>query len=113
MGEYRRAQDRRIAWRRVRDVLSSVPAAAWTDYKKWFHSNNRDERYDYLYKPEELEPIAASLKTMVKEVEKETNRRQVKKVLAATNNHYRGQPAVNAIASNACSALRTIRYPPS
>lgn len=67
------------------------------NYKKWFNSNNRDERYDYLYKPEELEPIAKSLKTMAKKVEKEPTRRQAKKVIAATNNHYKGQAAVNAI----------------
>jgi uncharacterized protein YecE (DUF72 family) len=65
--------------------------------KKWFHSQNRDERYDYLYKPAELEPIAKSLKAMAKKVEKEPSRRQIKKVVAATNNHYKGQAAVNAI----------------
>jgi uncharacterized protein YecE (DUF72 family) len=67
------------------------------NYKKWFNSKNRDERYDYLYKPQELEPIAESLKGMAKKVEREPSRRQVKKVIAATNNHYKGKAAVNAI----------------
>jgi uncharacterized protein YecE (DUF72 family) len=67
------------------------------NYKKWFNSNNRDERYDYLYTPEELEPIAESLKTMAKKVKREPTRREIKKVIAATNNHYKGQAAVNAI----------------
>ena len=67
------------------------------NYKKWFNSNNRDERYDYLYTPKEIEPIAKSLRAMEKKVEKEPNRRQAKKVIAATNNHYKGQAAVNAI----------------
>jgi uncharacterized protein YecE (DUF72 family) len=67
------------------------------NYKKWFQSQNRDERYDYLYKSEELEPIAKSLKAMAKKVGKEPSPRQVKKVIAATNNHYKGQAAVNAI----------------
>jgi uncharacterized protein YecE (DUF72 family) len=67
------------------------------NYKKWFNSKNRDERYDYLYKPKELEPIAESLKGMAKKVEREPSRRQVKKVIAATNNHYKGKAAVNAI----------------
>jgi hypothetical protein len=58
---------------------------------------SRDERYDYLYPPEELKPIAASLKEMTKKVEEEPTIRQVKKVIAATNNHYKGQAAVNAI----------------
>ena len=67
------------------------------NYKKWFNSKNRDERYDYLYTPEELEPIAKSLEAMAKKVEREPSRREVKKVIAATNNHYKGQAAVNAI----------------
>ena len=32
-----------------------------------------------------------------KNVEKEPSRRQAKKVIAATNNHYKGKAAVNAI----------------
>lgn len=67
------------------------------NYKKWFNAANRDERYDYLYPAKELEPIAESLKGMTKKVEKEPSRRQAKKVIAATNNHYKGQAAVNAI----------------
>jgi len=67
------------------------------NYKKWFNSKNRDERYDYLYKPDELEPIAKSLEGMARRIEKEPSRRQKKKILAATNNHYKGQAAVNAI----------------
>ena len=67
------------------------------NYKKWFNSKNRDDRYDYLYTSEELEPIAKSLKGMAKKVEREPTRREIKKVIAATNNHYKGQAAVNAI----------------
>lgn len=67
------------------------------NYKKWFNSKNRDERYDYLYTLEELKPIAQSLKDMARKVEREPSRREVKKVIAATNNHYKGRAAVNAI----------------
>jgi uncharacterized protein YecE (DUF72 family) len=67
------------------------------NYKKWFNSKNRDERYDYLYTPEELVPIAQSLVAMEKKVAQEPGRREAKKVIAATNNHYKGQAAVNAI----------------
>jgi uncharacterized protein YecE (DUF72 family) len=67
------------------------------NYKKWFNSKNRDERYDYLYTPEELLPIAQSLVAMEKKVAQEPGRREAKKVIAATNNHYKGQAAVNAI----------------
>lgn len=57
----------------------------------WFNTKNRDERDEYLYAPEELEPIAKPLKSIAKKVEKEPSRRQKKKILAATNNHYKGQ----------------------
>ena len=67
------------------------------NYKKWFNSKNRDERYDYLYSREELAPIAKSLRSMQKKVERELTRREAKKIIAATNNHYKGQAAVNAI----------------
>ena len=67
------------------------------NYKKWFNSKSRDERYDYLYSPEELKPIAQSLTAMRKKVEREPSRREAKKIIAATNNHYKGQAAVNAI----------------
>jgi uncharacterized protein YecE (DUF72 family) len=80
------------------------------NYKKWFNSNNRDERYDYLYTPEELEAIAESLKTMAKKVEREPTRREIKKVIASTNNHYKGQAAVNAIDIKRLLGLRTILY---
>lgn len=67
------------------------------NYKKWFNSKNRDQRYDYLYSPEELAPIAKSLKSTKKTIEREPTRREAKKVIAATNNHYKGKVAVNAI----------------
>jgi hypothetical protein len=69
-------------------------AARWGE---GFNSKNRDERYDYLYTPEELVPIAQSLVAMEKKVTQEPGRREAKKVIAATNNHYKGQAAVNAI----------------
>jgi uncharacterized protein YecE (DUF72 family) len=67
------------------------------NYKHWFKSKNRDERYDYLYTVKELEPIAESVKMMAKKVEREPSRREIKKVITATNNHYKGKAAVNAI----------------
>lgn len=67
------------------------------NFKKWFNSKNRDERYDYLYTREELKPIAESLDSMKRKVQREPSRKEVKKVIAATNNHYKGHAAVNAI----------------
>ena len=37
------------------------------------------------------------MKAMAKKVKREPTRREVKKVISATNNHYKGQAAVNAI----------------
>lgn len=67
------------------------------NYKKWFNSKSRDDRYDYLYAPQEVEPIAKSLKAMAKKLEREPTPREIKKVITTTNNHYEGQAAVNAI----------------
>jgi uncharacterized protein YecE (DUF72 family) len=81
------------------------------NYKKWFHSKNRDERYDYLYTQEELEPIAESMKSMATKVEREPTRREAKKVIAATNNHYKGQAAVNAVDLKRLLGVKDNRIP--
>ena len=62
------------------------------NHEQWFKSKNRDERYDYLYTPQELKPIAASVRKMEQKVEKEPSRREAKKIIATTNNHYNGKP---------------------
>lgn len=56
--------------------------------KQWFTAKNRDERYDYLYSHSSLEKIKTK-------IDKAANGAQ--KTLVATNNHYKGQAAVNAI----------------
>jgi uncharacterized protein YecE (DUF72 family) len=67
------------------------------NYKKWFNSKNRDERYDYIYTIEELAPIAESIVAMETNVQKESLSGRKKRTVVATNNHFRGQAAVNAI----------------
>jgi uncharacterized protein YecE (DUF72 family) len=81
------------------------------NYKHWFNSENRDERYDYLYPEKELAPIAESLKEMTKKVAHEPSRRQVKKVIAATNNHYKGQAAVNGIEPKRMLGIKNVPVP--
>jgi uncharacterized protein YecE (DUF72 family) len=56
------------------------------NYKKWWTGDNTT-RYDYLYKPEELEPWADRLIDVDAEV---------KETLAFFNNHRRAQAAENA-----------------
>jgi uncharacterized protein YecE (DUF72 family) len=81
------------------------------NYKHWFNSKNRDERYDYLYPEKELAPIAESLKEMTRKVDHEPSRRQVKKVIAATNNHYKGQAAVNGIELKRMLGVKDVPVP--
>jgi uncharacterized protein YecE (DUF72 family) len=58
------------------------------NYKEWFQADNRDDRYNYLYKPKELE----GWKEKIIHISRNTQ-----KTFAITNNHYMGQAAVNAL----------------
>jgi uncharacterized protein YecE (DUF72 family) len=59
------------------------------NYENWFREKApRDERYNYLYSLDELEPWI----TRIKEVAKQTHETYV-----ITNNHFRGQAIVNAL----------------
>ncbi len=59
------------------------------NYHNWFReSAPRDDRYNYLYTLEELDPWI----TRIKEVAKQTHETYV-----VTNNHFRGQAVVNAL----------------
>ena len=58
------------------------------NYKDWFQSDNRDDRYNYLYTPKQLEPWKEKIERLGQKAEK---------TFAITNNHYKGQAAVNAL----------------
>jgi uncharacterized protein YecE (DUF72 family) len=59
------------------------------NYKNWFREKApRDDRYNYLYSLEELDPWI----DRIKEVAKKTHETYV-----ITNNHFRGQAVVNAL----------------
>jgi uncharacterized protein YecE (DUF72 family) len=58
------------------------------NYKEWFQSDNRNDRYNYLYKPKELEGWKEKIVNISHNSEK---------TFAITNNHYLGQAAVNAL----------------
>jgi len=59
------------------------------NYGSWFREKApRDERYNYLYSPDELEPWIVR----IREVAAET-----KETYVITNNHFRGKAVVNAI----------------
>jgi uncharacterized protein YecE (DUF72 family) len=58
------------------------------NYKEWFQVDNRNDRYNYLYKPKELE----GWKERIKHISQETE-----KTFVVANNHFKGQAAVNAL----------------
>jgi uncharacterized protein YecE (DUF72 family) len=58
------------------------------NYKEWFQSDNRDDRYNYLYTPKQLEPWKEKIDRLAQKAEK---------TFAVTNNHYKGKAAVNAL----------------
>jgi uncharacterized protein YecE (DUF72 family) len=58
------------------------------NYKEWFQADNRNDRYNYLYKPPELKLWMEKIRSVAERSEK---------TLAITNNHYKGQAAVNAL----------------
>lgn len=58
------------------------------NYKEWFQADNRNDRYNYLYKPVELKPWTEKIRSVAE---------KSLKTLAITNNHYKGQAAVNAL----------------
>lgn len=59
------------------------------NYQNWFRDKAvRDERYDYLYSLDELEPWIARIKEVSK---------QSKETYVITNNHFLGKAVVNAL----------------
>jgi uncharacterized protein YecE (DUF72 family) len=58
------------------------------NWKKWWHHEHKDERYDYLYKPAEIQAFAETLKAVEK---------IVPKAYGYMNNHANAQSVANAI----------------
>lgn len=60
------------------------------NYASWFDKEaGRDQRYDYLYKGEELDEIEAALARIAQQVER---------MFVIANNHYRGQAVATGLA---------------
>lgn len=59
------------------------------NYQNWFREKApRDERYNYLYSVDELDPWLVRIKQVAK---------QTRETYVITNNHFRGQAVVNAV----------------
>ncbi|HEU4714302.1 MAG TPA: DUF72 domain-containing protein [Pyrinomonadaceae bacterium] len=73
------------------------------NYQNWFRDKApRDERYNYLYSLDELDPWL----TRIKQVSKQTRETYV-----ITNNHFRGQAVVNALEIKAALEEDTVPAP--
>lgn len=73
------------------------------NYQDWFREKApRDDRYNYLYSPDELEPWI----TRIKEIAKKT-----KESYVITNNHFRGQAVVNALEMKAVLNEQRVKAP--
>ena len=72
------------------------------NYKEWFQSGRRDDRYNYLYTPQQLEPWKEKIERLGEKAQK---------TFAVTNNHYLGKAAANAIELKKMISGRKVRAP--
>ena len=75
------------------------------NYQNWFREKApRDDRYNYLYSSDELEPWTARIKEVAA---------QTKETYVITNNHFRGKAVVNAMELKATLEERRVEAPES
>jgi uncharacterized protein YecE (DUF72 family) len=72
------------------------------NYKEWFGSKGRDDRYNYLYKPAELEGWKEKIEKISRSAER---------AFAIANNHYKGQAAVNALELKSMLSGKKVKAP--
>jgi uncharacterized protein YecE (DUF72 family) len=73
------------------------------NYRDWFREKApRDDRYNYLYTLDELDPWLVRIKELSK---------QTRETYVITNNHFRGQAVVNAIEIKAALEEETVPGP--
>ncbi len=73
------------------------------NYQSWFkESAPRDDRYNYLYSLEELDPWISRIKEIAQ---------HTKETYVITNNHFRGQAVVNAVEIKSTLAERKVPAP--
>ena len=73
------------------------------NYQNWFREKApRDERYNYLYSVDELEPWLVRIKQVAK---------QTRETYVITNNHFRGQAVVNAVEIKAALKEKPVPAP--
>jgi uncharacterized protein YecE (DUF72 family) len=74
------------------------------NYEQWFDSDNRNDRYNYLYPPKELEDWK-------ERIERVAHKAQTTYVI--TNNHFESKAGVNALELKAMIGGKRVAAPPS
>jgi uncharacterized protein YecE (DUF72 family) len=74
------------------------------NYKTWFTSKNRDDRYDFLYDGERLERVEKRAAEMSK---------KAKKTFVVANNHPKGQAPANALQLKQMLSGKKVKAPRS
>jgi uncharacterized protein YecE (DUF72 family) len=77
------------------------------NYMDWFRKDaSVEQRYNYLYKAEELEPWAERVTEVAEDA-------ATKDVYVVTNNHYRGKAVANALMLKSMVTGETVAAPPA
>jgi uncharacterized protein YecE (DUF72 family) len=74
------------------------------NYDQWFDSDNRNDRYNYLYKERELEDWKGRIENVA---------RRAQTTFVITNNHFESKAGVNAIELKAMISGKRVAAPPT
>jgi uncharacterized protein YecE (DUF72 family) len=74
------------------------------NYDQWFDSDNRNDRYNYLYKERELEDWKQRIKNVAEKAQT---------TYVITNNHFESKAGVNALELKAMVSGRRVAAPPT
>jgi len=74
------------------------------NYDQWFDFESRDDRYNYLYSPKELEAWKDKIETVSSQTEV---------TYVITNNHYEGRAGVNALELKSMLTGKRVKAPPA
>jgi uncharacterized protein YecE (DUF72 family) len=74
------------------------------NYKEWFNSDDRNDRYNYLYSENELGPWKEKIESVAEKAQT---------TYVITNNHYEGRAGVNALELKSMLGGKRVKAPPS
>jgi uncharacterized protein YecE (DUF72 family) len=74
------------------------------NYQDWFDSDDRNDRYNYLYSEQELQGWKGKIETVARKAET---------TYVITNNHYQGRAGVNALQLKSMLGARRVKAPPA